>query len=656
MQIKKEEKLPYHFDAAVLRRRTMMQWLESVHSDGSECFVSSPQPSLGDMVTIRIRMYADAPVKHVVLRYMPNGAEQLIDAVKVEEIHGLAYYEAQIKMTEPRMNYHFCLVCEDAVYYYNQKEITTYLPDCGNDFVLLADYHQPSWVKNAVFYQIFPERFCNGDPTNDVRDGEYVYGGHTTKQMKWEDRPLPYYGGYCMDFFGGDLQGIKQQIPYLKSLGVTALYLNPIFHAPSIHKYDCIDYYHVDPHFGGDEALAQLSEAVHRNGMKLILDISINHTGVEHRWFNRDCTFFDKSEGGYHNQDSPEREFYFFTENSNEYYAWAGYDSLPTMNYTCEELRNRIYRAQDAVLRKWLKPPYSIDGWRFDVADVFGRKDEIQLAHELWPEIRKSIREENPEAYILGEDWGDCTQYLQGNEWDSPMNYFGCGRVLRSFLGLPDFFLQRNEALRNVKYKMKAEDVQARVMQYLARMPFALWQNQFNLIDSHDFPRVHNYPQVHPEEYRGAVILQFMLIGTPSVYYGDEVAIDGGTEGDDGYRYPMPWGEIPGRNQETFEFYQTLMALKRESRAMCEGGMKFLYAMDHVLVLARFYQEQVVVAVMSTDEEVQRICISLAAVGVEKDAVLTEVFGKELKYQWDDEKSIVMEVKPHQAYLFTVAE
>ncbi|MDE6054430.1 MAG: alpha amylase N-terminal ig-like domain-containing protein, partial [Lachnospiraceae bacterium] len=153
----------------------MEQWLESVYSAGKECFVSNPQPEIFETVTVWIRMYEDAPVNHVFLRTVPNGAERLIKAEKKKVKNGLAYYAAELEITESRMQYHFYLVCDKVIYYYNQKEITTHIPDHTYDFVLLAEYRQPSWVKNAVFYQIFPERFCNGNPDNDVKDGEYQY-------------------------------------------------------------------------------------------------------------------------------------------------------------------------------------------------------------------------------------------------------------------------------------------------------------------------------------------------------------------------------------------------------------------------------------------------------------------------------------------------
>lgn len=625
----------------------MNHWLESVHSDGTAEFVSNSHPKLFETVKIRIRMYEDAPVKHVVLRSIPNGADHLVEMYTVKKENGFVYYEADLRINENRVQYHFYLVCEDIIYYYTQKEITTYLPDHTYDFVLLANYVQPEWVKDAVFYQIFPERFCNGERSNDVRSGEYTHNGHPTIRMEnWNDVPLPYEEGFCMDFFGGDLQGIREKIPYLKELGVTAVYLNPIFAAPSVHKYDCIDYLHVDPHFGGDEALAQLSAALHENGMKLLLDISINHTGTSHRWFNRDGIYFDKSEGAYNNPDSPERKYYFFNDD-NTYHGWFGYDHMPTLNYTAEELRNAVYRAEDSVLKKWLKPPYSIDGWRFDVADVFGRNDAVQLSDELWREIRTSIREVNPQAYILAEDWGDCARYMQGDAWDSPMNYYGCGRVIRSFLGETDLFMEKLPCLRDVPYKMTAPDVKNRVMEHLAKLPYALWENQFNLFDSHDCSRLHNNPRIHPEEYRGAVIFQFLLTGAPSIYYGDEAAADGRLGSMEGCRYPMPWDK-DFQSSETFKLYQTMAQKKHSHKALRSGSMKFLYAEGRVLAIARFTENEVFVGVISAEEQDVTIRLPLGAVGASRPK--EEIFGKKLEFTKLDDHSVALTVKAHQSY------
>lgn len=627
----------------------MEKWLESVYSDGSAMFVSNPSPKLDERVTISIRMYEDAPVKHVLLRTIPNGDEVLTEMHPGKVEHGLKYYEATLRVNEYRLPYQFYLVCENIVYFYTQRGITTYIPDQTYDFVLLTDYVQPEWVKHAVFYQIFPDRFCNGEPANDVQNGEYSQNGFETIRMNsWDDVPLDYEGGHCLDFYGGDLQGVKEKIPYMKELGITAVYLNPIFTAPSVHKYDCLDFFHVDPHFGGDEALAELSQALHENGMKLILDISINHTGIDHKWFNRDGLWFDKSVGGYNNPDSQEREYYFFGEN-NSYHGWLGVETLPTLNYTSEKLRDVIYRAEDSVLKKWLKPPYSIDGWRFDVANTFARKDALQLSHEIWPQLRQSIREVNPQAYILAEEWGDCAPYLQGNEWDSPMNYYGCGRVIRQFLGGPDLFLERHPLVRNIPYKMTAEDVENRVMEHLAKIPYVMWENQFNLFDSHDVSRLHNNPKVHPEEYRGAVIYQFLMPGAACIYYGDEAGADGILGTNEGCRYPMPWNK-DFKNTEAYRLNHTMAHMKAQHKALSLGGMKFLYAADQVVAIARFWGDEVFVGVISTSDKDVQIRLPLGAVGADTPKGKEDVFGRALEYTKEDDNSILLTVKAHTSY------
>ena len=629
----------------------MKTWLESIHSDGSAAFVSNPSPKLFEDVTIRIRFYEDAPVKHVILRSMPNGMERLDEMHLSRKEKGFVYYETTLNMNENRIQYHFYLVCDDAVYFYTQREITTYLPDHTYDFVLLTDYRQPVWVKDAEFYQIFPERFCNGDPSNDVKNGEYSQNGHPTIQMEnWDLPALRYPQAHCLDFFGGDLQGILEKIPYLKELGVTALYLNPIFFAPSSHKYDCLDYFHVDPHFGGDQALADLSAALHENGMKLILDISINHTGIAHKWFNRDGNWFDKSVGAYNNPDSLERKYYFINED-NTYHGWFNVDTMPTLNYTSEELRDIIYRNEDSVLKKWLKPPYNIDGWRFDVADTFARNDRVQLADQLWPEICRSIKEVNPQAYILAEHWGDCSKYLQGGVWDSPMNYFGCGRVIRQFLGEPDLFMQKHPAMRDFSGKMTALDVKNRILQHLAKLPYAIWENQFNLFDSHDTSRLHNNPKVNREEYRGAVMFQFMLPGAASVYYGDEAEIDGYTDSMEGCRYPMPWNKdfLSG---ERYQLIHTLAKLKAEHPALRSGSMKILFAEGDVFAIARFQDEEAFVCVISTEDRDQTIRLPLGALGAAHPEGTTDLFGTSLHWEKADAHAISLTVKAHQSCLF----
>ncbi len=629
----------------------MNNWLESVYSDGSAAFVSNPSPSLFETVTVSIRFYETALVRAVVLRSMPNGGNLWTDLQEVKREQGFVYYACPMPMAENRMRYHFCLVADDGIYYYNQRGISTRIPEIAQDFQLLCNYAQPRWVREAVFYQIFPERFCNGEPGNDVQTGELTVGGFPTIHMDWNRKPLEYLEGRCLDFFGGDLQGIQAKIPYLKELGITALYLNPIFEAPSVHKYDCIDYFHVDSHFGGDEALANLSAALHENGMKLILDISINHTGAAHRWFNRDGLYFDKSVGAYNNPAAPERDFYFFHP-GNYYTEWKGVHDLPTLNFTSDALRDILYRKPDSVIRKWLRPPYAIDGWRFDVADVMARNGETQLDMEVWQELRQAIREENPDAYILAEDWGDCGEHLQGDQWDSPMNYFGFGRPVRQLLGENDWFQNDSPTLRNCRFRLSAEDFEGRVLDHLGKLPHALQECQFNLFDSHDISRLHNNPAVPFDHWRGVVCLQFAMPGAPSVYYGDELGIDGWLGTLEGCRFPMPWGQdFP--NREAYTLTQTLARLKTSRPALQSGSFRFLYARNQTVAVARFCKAEAFVVVMTTSEAPQTITLPLGAIGAK--GILRDVPGHEVRWESLDENHVSLHLNPGEALFLECA-
>lgn len=621
-----------------------IDWLKSVYSDGSKWFVSNPLPKKGEKITIALQVSEDSPVKAVVLRTKLNGVERLFKMNKITDknilatntANGLSRYETSIQVFEKELSYQFYLTTEDCIYYYTENGITTYIPNEAYDFRILTDYQQPTWVKNAVFYQIFPERFCNGNPDNDVKDNEYVFDGYPVKKVKdWNSVPEEYEKAHCLDFYGGDLEGITQKIPYLKKLGITAIYLNPIFYGATVHKYDCLDYFHVDPHFGGDEAFEELCKELHKNDIKIILDVSINHTGIACKWFNRDGTFFPKSQGAFNNPDSEEREFYFFGKD-NSYKSWFNVTTLPTLNYTSEKLRNRLYRDSDSLVKKWLKPPYSTDGWRFDVADTMARNDELQLHHEVWPEIRKSIKEENSQAYILAEDWSDCTDFLNGDEWDSPMNYIGSSRPIRQFFGETDILNTRLPELNSVKYKMTAKDFSGRISSILNRLPFAIRQVQFNLLGSHDLPRMHNNPKISKDAYKGAVIMMFTLPGSANIYYGDEAEIDGTAPAMEGCRYPMPWDKDI-ESTDAYKMYSTLTKIKTTSPAFADGGFKFLWDEDYVVAFARFTPKDLFITVASSDTEDREIKLPIYIFGKDfsKNIPKTDVFGNKLETSVD---------------------
>lgn len=591
----------------------------SIFSDGSKRFVSPVNPKKGERVTIALECLASGAATGVFLSGKINGVAFPKRMTKVSTRDGLERYEIQLPLYEDKFEYTFIITTPNKTYYRDQAGVTLFPRELSHAFCILTDYQSPEWVKRAVFYQIFPERFCNGRDEISVRDGEYTFDGYeATRVKKWLTPPAEYKDAHCLDFYGGDLWGVCEKVPYLKALGVTAVYLNPIFYAATVHKYDCLDYFHVDPHFGGDEALAALSKALHKEGMKLILDVSINHTGTANRWFNRDGEFFPKSEGAYNNGAATEREYYFF-EKDNSYKAWFDVPTLPTLNYTSKLLRNRIYRDEDSVVRKWLKSPYNIDGWRFDVADTMARNNEVQVHHEVWPEIRRAIKGEKADAYLLAEDWSDCSEYLKGCEWDSQMNYYNFCIPVRAFYGEIDFRGQLPQS-KHPGAKLDAQSFTSWYTLFLTKLPHQIQSVQFNLLDSHDVPRFHNDKKITFDEVQGAALLMFTLPGAPSIYYGDEAAIDGRVNSTEGCRYPMPWddnehGETKIKSKREYKLYHALCRLRRENEELCDGSFRAFDGGSHIFAFARFSSEHVFIIAASNSEESQSVKLPVSIFG-----------------------------------------
>lgn len=560
---------------------------QSIYSDGTKNYVTPPIPKVGDKVTIKLSVLNEN-VSSVFMMRIRNGAEEYKEMKETAVRGQMADFEVTIDMNEPRLSYHFTVVKDEVIYYYTQAGVTTYVPDNADNFVLLADFKQPDWVDGAVFYQIFPHAW-------------------------------------------GNLYNIIEQIPYLKDLGITAIYLNPIFAAPSEHKYDCSDYFHVDEAFGGDKALENLSRALHENDIRLILDISINHTGITHNWVK-------------------EKRHFYFEKDDRSLQGWCDVETLPVLDYRNEELRDLIYRNPDSVLRKWLKAPYNIDGWRFDVADVFARNDKVQLSDELWREVCNAIRQENPEAFIIGEHWADCTGYLQGDLWNTPMNYYGFGRIIRQFTGLPELFVSRNETLAKVKYKMTAEDVVHRTVEHYSKLPQVIADAQMNLIDSHDVPRIQNYDEYDFGKVKIAVISQLLWTGIPCIYYGDELGIDGYTYHDSGFRYEMPW-ELVDESNIFLTTYKKAISLRRNEKAFSQGSRKVIYTKDYCFAVARFFEDDIYVGVISMDDSVQKIQLPIGIIGATAPEETQDVFGISFEGKSLNDMEYEITVNPHSALL-----
>ncbi|MFW5717586.1 MAG: alpha-amylase family glycosyl hydrolase [Spirochaetota bacterium] len=555
-------------------------------------------------VVVRLRAARNAPIERVWVRAIINGIDHHYEAAVESVGERSCWYAARFALEQPRTHYHFLIRTVDgATYYATRLGVSSVYPSEAYDWSVDTSTNAPAWIGSSTFYQIFPDRFHRGRADLGVRDGEIVRDDFASRAMEWADDPLPYPEGGSLDFFNGDLPGIEAKLDYLADLGVSALYLTPVFTAKTNHRYDCLDYFAVDPHLGGDEALASLIRAAHERGMRIILDVSINHVGVEHPWA-----------GGV--QIGGRRVDFVLRDDQGRVVNWLGVDDLLKLDYRTPELRETVYRRRDSVVQRYLREPFGIDGWRFDVASEVGNHGQTQQGHEVWREIRDVVKSINPDAYILGEHWHDATAWVDTTQWDSAMNYFGSQRPIRMWLGEQDRFAVSPSAEAVPGRAITGRELNALLHQHFARIPSGFLHAQFNLLDSHDVTRMHTEgPLFSWPRYEGAVMLLFLLPGTVSVYYGDEVGLGGTLDGDHGKRFPMEWNE--SRWDARFvALYRRMIALKRTEQALHSGGWSVIDSGNDFLVFARWTVDRSVVLLLNRAAEEREWEIDLRSLGV----------------------------------------
>ncbi len=470
----------------------------------------------------------------------------------------------------------------------NSYQITVYNPD----------RKVPDWYKEGVMYQIFPDRFYHA--TRD--DFIPFYPPHTILHTNWNDSPhyfrrpdgsIDYY-----DFFGGNLLGIINKLDYLKELGISIIYLNPIFESHSNHKYDTADYLRIAPEFGNSNIFEELCSEADKRGIKIILDGVFNHTGDNSRYFNKYGDYYDL--GAYQDINSPYADWYEFESFPDKYNSWWGVSSMPATNKNNINFQNFIYAGDSSVVRHWLKKGAS--GWRLDVAD--------ELPDDFIVGIKESMLTEKPDSVLIGEVWEDASNkvaysqlknYFLGKELDSVMNYPFREALLNFFRG----------------YKSSAETVRS-LMSLYDHYPRENFMANMNLIGSHDRKRVltvlgsnpaetDHLSEIEKENYylteeelflakkklKLLALVQMTFPGVPSIYYGDEI----GTEGlSDPYnRRTFNWND---GDMELFDWYKQIIKLRNNSDVLKKGELEFIPTTDDLFAFVRSYNgDKVLVAV-----------------------------------------------------------
>ena len=413
----------------------------------------------------------------------------------------------------------------------------------------------PDWFKEGILYHIFIDRFNNGNrsgkPSNPKKNS-FIYAN-------WEDDPMYIKDAngniVRWDFYGGNLKGIINKLGYLKKLGVSIIYLSPVFESSSNHKYSTGDYKKIDPMFGDEEIFKELIDKAEAKGISIILDGVFSHTGADSVYFNKFNNY--DSKGAYGNEDSPYRNWYNFNDSKEGYECWWGVSDLPNINELEPSYMDYIIKDKDSVLNKWTK--MGVKGWRLDVVD--------ELPDEFVTEFKKELRNTENDSVLVGEVWEDASnkisygkrrKYLLGNQLDSVMGYpFRKGML--SFLNGEIKSYELNDIYMNMKENYPPESFKANL----------------NLLGTHDVKRVKTALNNDKDMVKLAVLAQMTFEGVPYIYYGDEAGLEGGVDPDN--RRPYPW---KNEDNEMIDFYRNSIQTRNRVKALSTGDTRFIYTMD----------------------------------------------------------------------------
>ncbi len=550
------------------------------HHDGSPLYVSDAMPRLGATVKVRVRVpRAFGEMVVVRTRSNPDREPRFNDARVVFETVDAVWWQAEIVVENPVHGYRFLMEAADgATHWLTSAGLSHTETRDIDDFRLVCFDPPPAWGAEAVMYQVFPDRFARSAAADSHELPAWAV------PAAWDDPVLHVGAEAGTQFYGGDLQGVIDHLDHLVDLGVNLLYLTPVFPAESNHRYNAQSFDHVDPLLGGNEAFAALVEAAHAKGIRVIGDLTTNHSGDAHEWFR----------ASYGKPGAPESDFYLWLDaEQTSYVSWLGFSSLPKFNWRAAELRRRFIEGLDSVVARWLMPPYSLDGWRVDVANMTGRWRDEDLNEQVRRTIRATMREVNDDTLLIGESTNDAAVDFPGDAWHGAMTYANFTRPLWNWLSVPGspaggglgMTLGRTSDYTGI-------DFYAAHREFAAAFPWRTRLNTMNALDTHDTPRFLTSARegVVPVAFGLAVSLP----GIPVVWAGDEFGLTA-ADGEES-RTPIPWSRI-GESAATIALYRRLIALKREHPALNGGGIRWLSVSDDAVAFVRESESECVLVV-----------------------------------------------------------
>ncbi len=576
-----------------------------IEHNSRQRFFRSPKGAVtcGTEIQFRVAIDGAGIPRSVRLIYKQDGKDEVYEDMPfVFSVLGSCVYEKTVKMPDEAclVWYYFELSTDAGIVYYGNNsenlggigEMTFQPPSRSFQITVYNDYYEtPEWFKNAIAYQIFPDRFYNGN-----ENGEFLGNRTDIIKRNWGEQPFykaEQFGGEYKsnDFFGGNLKGIIKKLPYLEDMGITVIYLNPIFKAASNHKYDTGSYEEIDPMFGDEETFKELCAEAKKRGIRIILDGVFNHTGDDSQYFNKYGNY--DSVGAFQSKDSPYYTWFRFMDFPNVYESWWGMTTLPQVEENSKELREYLLSGENSIIKKWIR--LGASGWRLDVVD--------ELPDFFVKELRAAVKEVDPEAVIIGEVWEDASnkmaygerrEYFYGDELDSVMNY-----------------PLRNALIDAALCRIDAFEFNRRIMSLKENYPKQAFYSLLNIISSHDVERIVTLMGGVPTRHeldreaqarfsldgytlglarkRTKLIMGMVMTmpGVPCLFYGDELGVQG--YGDPFCRAPFPWNKMDevDPNSEMRSWVKSLTALRKSSKVLSTGELDYVYRTGYTYAYVR---------------------------------------------------------------------
>lgn len=571
----------------------------TAHHDGSELYVSNRAPRLGEKVTLRVRIPKKDPAKELFIRVLQDGEPVTYPLKKSKSNRVENWYQVSVEIVSPITNYRFLLRNGKSFRWLNAAGVFARDVVDHFDFKIVANHDAPAWLRTAIFYQIFPDRFAKSGVARTLPDWAIP--------RKWNDIPALKQREVSQEFYGGDFRGVEEKLDHLSSLGINAIYFTPIFASKSNHRYDASSFDEADPLLGGDKDLIALRKSAAKSNIRVMSDLTTNHCGLGHPWIQE----------ALNNKNSDKREFFYWTKKSKwGYVGWWNVQSLPKLNFSSKKLRKLIWESDNSIVKRWLREPFGLSGWRIDVGNMTGRYYGENHNREIARGIREAMYQTNPDAWLVAENADFFAEDLDGFGWHGTMNYNGFTKPIWYWINGEDENLRDSFGMSAPLPKIDGPAMTEMMQQFAAGIPWRSLIASMILLGSHDRARFQSVVAGDVKKNIAGVTLLMSYPGVPSIFAGDEIGLEG-YWGENGRR-TIDWEHPEKWNSELLFDYMELINIRKESHALAHGGIRWIHIGTNSVAFLRESKKESVLVYASRSGVKEKIDLSKYGYSIKK--------------------------------------